>query len=384
MANPKNAPRCGVCENKQVKNGKTSAGRTRWRCKQCGSSQVQSRVDVTRKAEFDLFLVWLLGKASQSEIGSSGRTFRRSITWCWRVKPVVIQTGEIHRQIMLDGTYFNGWCVLVAYTGMHVVDWQWCDKESVASWGALLDRMTPPDITIVDGNKALLSVLADKWPKTKVQRCLFHLRQGAHRHLTRRPNLPASQELLALFRALSTITDLDQAATWMGLYASWESKWSSYLKQRSYPSKKNPRPSYVRTSQKWWYTHIRLRRARGLIATVVKSEHLFTWLTQAQPDEKIARTTSPLEGGINAGIKDLLRTHRGLSDDHARRAVDWYLYTHTKDHTPPKDLVHPHHWQEPLKPRSQPSPEQIGPKVYDTAFSDEEGIGIRKGWGGRF
>ena len=361
----------------------TTAGRTRWRCKNCGSSQVQNRTDVTHKAVFDQFLVWLLGKGSQSEIGSSGRSFRRLIAWCWRVKPVVAQTGEIHRQIMLDGTYFNGWCVLVAYTGTHVVDWQWCDKESIASWSALLERIPPPDIAIVDGNKALLSVMADLWPKTKVQRCLFHLRQGAHRHLTRHPNLQASQELLTLFKALSGIKNLDQAAAWMGSYATWESKWTSFLKQRSYPNRKTPRPSFVRPNQTWWYTHIRLRRARGLIATVVKSEHLFTWLNEANENEVLARTTSPLEGGINAGIKDLLRTHRGLTDDHARRAVDWYLYARTKDHTPPAQLVQPHHWQAPLKPRPRPVQEQIGPALYDTAFTPDEGIGTRKGWGGR-
>lgn len=29
-------PRCGVCGHKLVKNGQTSAGRTRWRCRACG------------------------------------------------------------------------------------------------------------------------------------------------------------------------------------------------------------------------------------------------------------------------------------------------------------------------------------------------------------
>ena len=349
----------------------------------CGGSQVQDRTDIRFKAVFSQFLEWVLGKASQSEIGTSDRSFRRQIAWCWRVEPVVAPTGEVHRQIMLDGTYFNGWCVLVAYTGTHVVDWQWCDKESIASWTALLERIPPPDIVIVDGNRALLSVLATSWPKTKVQRCLFHIRQGGHRHLTRRPKLPASRELLALFQALSGVKDLDQAAAWMGQYATWEAKWDTFLKQRSYPNRNTPRPVYVRANQMWWYTHRELRQARGLIARVIRSNHLFTWLNEAQPGELLARTTSPLEGGINAGIKDLLRTHRGLADDHARRAVDWLLYTHTKDHTPPARLVQPHHWQPLPNPQSEPVSEPIGPAEYDTAFTDDEGIGIRKGWGGR-
>lgn len=383
VANPQNAPRCGVCEYKLVKNGKTSAGRTRWRCKNCGSSQVQTRSDVTRKAEFDLFLGWLLSRTSQSEIGSSARTFRRRIAWCWRVTPVAAITGEIHRQIMLDGTYFNGWCVLVAYTGTHVVDWQWCDKESIPAWTALLERIAAPDIVIVDGNRALLSVLTDLWPTTRVQRCYFHLRQGAHRHLTRNPQLQASKELLNLFTALSKVHNLDQAATWMGSYATWEATWSTFLKQRSYPHNNTPRPLHVRPHYTWWYTHTRLRKARGLIARVVRSGHLFTWLEHARDNESIHRTTSPLEGGINAGIKDLLRTHRGLREDHARRAVDWYLYVRTLNPVPPAALVQPHHWEPPSTGKTRPRHEQIGPPLYDTAYTPDEGIGIRKEWAGR-
>ncbi|MGB3886413.1 transposase-like zinc-binding domain-containing protein, partial [Gordonia sp. (in: high G+C Gram-positive bacteria)] len=38
MSGSRNSPVCGVCANKLVKNGTTSAGRTRWRCKHCGAS----------------------------------------------------------------------------------------------------------------------------------------------------------------------------------------------------------------------------------------------------------------------------------------------------------------------------------------------------------
>jgi hypothetical protein len=47
--------------------------------------------------------------------------------------------------------------------------------------------------------------------------------------------------------------------------------------------------------------------------------------------ELLSRTShASLEGGINAGLKDLLRAHRGLSPDHAASAVDdWYLHLAT-------------------------------------------------------
>ncbi|MCU4297616.1 hypothetical protein D3I60_11080 [Brevibacterium permense] len=52
---------------------------------------------------------------------------------------------------MLDGTYFNGWCVLITHTETHVIDWQWCDRENTASWTALLTRIPAPTVAIIDG-----------------------------------------------------------------------------------------------------------------------------------------------------------------------------------------------------------------------------------------
>ncbi|WP_436627492.1 IS1/IS1595 family N-terminal zinc-binding domain-containing protein [Brevibacterium renqingii] len=71
MSNPRNHPTCGVCANKLVKNGKTSTGRTRWRCQPCGASTTQARADITRKAVFQAFLNWLLGTARLTEQAQS-------------------------------------------------------------------------------------------------------------------------------------------------------------------------------------------------------------------------------------------------------------------------------------------------------------------------
>ena len=154
------------------------------------------------------------------------------------------------------------------------------------------------------------------------------------------------------------------------------------MKDRTYAKKNGERPSHVRANQNWWFTHLRLRQARGTLATVLKTGHLFTWLTHAPEGHKLPRTTSPLEGGINAGLKHLLRDHRGLSDDHAKRAVDWYLYHHTQSPKDPWTLVKPRHWQ-PSKKAKKVIDEPIGPALYGTAFSYQDGNGIQQGWGGR-
>lgn len=47
---------------------------------------------------------------------------------------------------------------------------------------------------------------------------------------------------------------------------------------------------------------------------------LFTYLEHGN-----ARTASPLEGGINNGIRAVLRHHRGMSEAHMKRAAGWFL-----------------------------------------------------------
>lgn len=75
-----------------------------------------------------------------------------------------------------------------------------------------------------------------------VRRCYFHIYTAVRRHLSQSPRLEADQELMSLTRALMGIPGLDQAAAWMGLYASCEAKRGT-LRQRSYPRAGIPRPT---------------------------------------------------------------------------------------------------------------------------------------------
>ena len=386
MANPRNHPTCGVCANKLVKNGTTSKGRTRWRCKHCGASTTQTRPDPTKKAHFTSFIAWLTSNQPRGDFATSTRTFTRHTHWCWTVTPTLTPTGEIHDQIMLDGTYFNGWCVLIAYTGTHVIDWQWCDYEKTASWTALINRIPAPTVAIVDGNGPLTTTIKRLWPQTRIQRCHFHIRQAAHRHLTRNPTLPANKELLGLFKTLPKVTTLTEAARWIAAFTSWEARWESFLKHRTYARSGTHRPAHVKAGQHWWYTHLRTRRAHSLLAGLIRDKQIFTWLELADDGYSIAKTTNPLEGGPNKAIKDFLRAHRGLTIDHARRGVDWLLYLRTQSPKDPWTFVTPQAWAPSRGDGKRVKPETGREEtnlLYGTGFSAEDGNGIRKGWAGR-
>ena len=328
---------------------------------------------------------WLSSTRSRADFATSTRTFTRHTQWCWNVAPKVTATGEIHDQIMLDGTYFNGWCVLIAHTGSHVIDWQWCDQEKTASWTALIERIPAPLVAVVDGNGPLTTTIKRLWPTTRIQRCHFHIRQAGHRHLTRRPNLPANKELLAIYKTLGKVTTLNEAATWAGEFAAWEAKWERFIKHRTRAQTGVARPTYVRPGQAWWYTHQRTRKARKLLADLIQTGRIFTWLELADEGVSVAKTTNALEGGPNKAIKDFLRHHRGLPIDHARRGVDWLLYRQTQAAKDPWTFVTAAAWEK-KPPRVIERPEtgrRETTSLYGTAFSIEDGNGIQKGWGGR-
>lgn len=377
----RNHPRCGVCGTKLVKNGTTSAGRTRWRCKACGASTVRSRVDVTRRAQLDRFVGWLLNPSPQCSLGGTGRSFRASTAWCWNVEvPQPTVTGEVLPTVMLDGTYLQGWCLLIAFSGQHVLGWQWCDRESKPAWTALLERLPAPEMVVVDGGRGVAAALSECWPTTQVQRCYFHIFQTITRHLTMNPRLDAGKQLRVLTKALMKVEDLDQARAWIVEYLAWEAQWDQFLKHRSYPGTHKERPAWLGAHQHWWYTHRELRKCRALFRGLLHRNELFTWL--ALGNVPLPRTTSPLEGGPNKAIKDLLRVHRGLPEDHARRGIEWLLNTWCQFPHDPWSLAQPHQWT-PTKTTRRVIDEPDGPQP-GTAFSWEDGNGIQKGWAGRW
>ena len=122
---------------------------------------------------------------------------------------------------------------------------------------------------------------------------------------------------------------------------------------------------------------------------LIKNNTLFTYLTpllKDPPGPAWPRTTSPLEGGINAGLKRVLEHHRGMSTDHARRAVEWYPNSQTETPHQPVTIIKPHHYM-PGPPTVTKLDDHDGPREIDTAYNTEApwegGIWQHKGWAGR-
>jgi len=274
-----------------------------------------------------------MGKQSQTELkhGATDRTWRNQTDWCWKIIPKPQLTGEIYPIILLDGIRIGSVVNLMARTPRSVIDWHWAGWESSYTWEELFDGLPAPTVVVCDGQKGVLLAIARGWPRTRIQRCIFHVWQNIRTKLSLHPQTEAGRELLSLARVLlKGIPTKEGALIWQGQLVAWEQRYGKVIRERTYAV--NPRPG----QHKWWYTHGRLRSAYKQLDKLVRDNQLFTYLETNLTTEQIPRTTNYVEGGINSQLRTKLKLHRGMSEAHQRRLVEWYLYGRTEDPKPPR------------------------------------------------
>ena len=172
------------------RNGRTSSGRIRWRCRNagCGSSRTQSRDNSAR--DLRCGLDWLFSKQSQAGHRLPARTLRRRCELMWSLWPPVPLVDEVHHVVHVDGIHLHrDAVVLIAVAGGHVIGWHVAKSEKAAAWQCLMARIAPPDVLVCDGGGGVLKAAKAMWPDTRIQRCLFHVQANILEPAGRRPRL---------------------------------------------------------------------------------------------------------------------------------------------------------------------------------------------------
>lgn len=195
-----------------MKNGKTKAGTQRWRCIRCGASKTR-RIDNTAKL-LKLFVSWLLGRLTQSQLGMSARAFRKKTGRFWKLWLILPLCDEIHHVIYMDGIWLarNKAALLIACTDDYVIGCHLAKTENSKDWGCLMSRIAPPDVLVCDGAGGIEKARKAFWPNTRVQRCLFHVSEQVKRCTTTKPKLQAGIELYKIAKDLLNVVDLNEAA----------------------------------------------------------------------------------------------------------------------------------------------------------------------------
>lgn len=302
--------------------GKTSSGRQRFYCPVCKKSGTRLRPDRPKKIYFTIFVEWLTGTISLTVIARrlriTTRFLRKLFKPFWSYLPQPKIESKNYDILVVDGLVIVNQLltILIAHNPQtkRPVSWSFCFRENYQSWLLFLTKLrvvnVNPLFVVCDGQKGLNKALLDIWPSIKIQRCLAHIIRGGKSLLTRKPKTEAGQTLLILVKKLSSVRSKKEKHFWIKDFGNWLRQYESFLKEKSF--------SFL-NEKRWWYTHKKLRRARSLLVNSLP--HLFTYIDY----ENVPRTSNHLEGGINAPIKNLLKTHRGLKPRHRQILVAWYL-----------------------------------------------------------
>lgn len=389
----KNRPHCPVCAGKMKKNGTTSKGTTRWRCTDpsCGASSVrQTQQSAKNAATFRQFYSWITSTQSLESIANSAGTTRQSLhhrfSWCWLIQPQpFIDTQRIYDQVFIDGTYLNKQCLLIMSTIDHVIAWHWCTTENTHSYIQLLTQIRPPLIVTLDGGQGAYSAICSCWPETKIQRCTVHIQRRIRHLTTSRPRTDAGKAIYAHALALTKVSNREQAAHWVVNLHDIERTFAQFLNEKTFYA-----PDQHRRGKSWEWTHQRDRKALNSLKHVYRQGWLFTWLEPPQGFHGQAKsTTNSLEGGINSPLKLLARTHRGMTREHQRTIIDWWLLSHTQLPDDPIDIARQQRWGQDalakvstLSHNENHADQETGrPALYDNAIPTDyqHNIGIRQG-----
>lgn len=395
---PRQHPTCDICGHRLIKNGTTSAGKVRWRCTRCGASTTRRRPDLEQQAFFNHFIDWITGKHSLTEVaesfGVSSRTMTNRFSQFWPIQPPQpVDPARIYDEIFIDGTYTNNHCLLIASTRHHILCWHWCTQETTKDYRILLGKLQPPSIVCTDGGSGARSAIKTCWPATRTQRCLVHIQRNVRTYVTMRPKTTAGKALRRLSLALTKIHTLDQAATWVAQLQAIGTEFGDWLNEKTYLKDTRPEdvPRHLAGNKQWWYTHDRARKAYNLMANEYRKNTLFTYLNppEAVVDPKnLASTTNSLEGGFNSPLKNLIYHHRGISGEHLRIMVDWWLYQHTQCPDDPVKIARAQHFgtyayqaAAELIAEESPEPTDGRPDVYGTGIESTptNSQGIRRG-----
>lgn len=301
--------------------GATAAGTKRYRCTPCRITRVRKRPDNQIRYRRRLFLRWSMGKSTLNELAIvCGVTRQTLIAWFrpfWSTPPSALPSGNV-QTLILDGTSLE-WrhtTMLIAHDPWksRPVGWATVAYERYDAWVWFLAHLkqqgVSPQFVVCDGQRGLLAAIRSIWPSVFVQRCVIHVHRQSKLWLTKAPQTIAGKELLILIDQLLAIKTRRQKRRWMKMFKTWLRRHGWFLKERSW----NPEGTH------WWYTHRKLRAVRSLLLN--STPNLFRYVNH--PVE-VPRTTNHLEGGVNSRVKELIRSHRGMSILRKIALATWYL-----------------------------------------------------------
>lgn len=275
---------------------------------------------VSASNRFVWFVHWIVGRQTFSQLvsqsGYSERTLKRYFYSYLSKYPQWNINRSEKVNLLIDGTYFSNKVCLVLYRDNTVKstllyrlsDGEWLeeieeDLTNLLSLGICIESVT------CDGLSNILKAVKQTSPDTVIQRCSAHIQRETLIWLTRKPKLEAAKELRQIIKKLHKITTHRQCNQWIKQLSDWYDIYKDLVNQKTI----NPQTG------RYWFTHKSIRKA--FIHRNRALPNMFHYLD----NPNIPKTTNALESFFGH-LKGNIAIHRGLSKEHYKSYIKWYLF----------------------------------------------------------
>ncbi len=310
-------PQCGFLD--VVKWGRRD-GHQRYKCKNCGSLFTFRRKDTSARNRFVWFKWWVLGKQTIDQISDlSGYSARQLKRWFYEYlddAPTWTIKKRESVNLLIDGTWFPNKLCLVVYRDNNVKStlfYRFTDKEKEHEIIRDLETLKAIGIRVEsvtsDGEPNIIRAVKYAYPYASRQRCLAHIERECLGWLTQNPKTSAGIKLRSIACMIGYIKTHNDARGWIKDLKEWHDEYEEFIKEKSISP----------TTGERTYTHENVRKAYLHMYRAIPD--MFRFLD----NPRIPKTTNALESFFGH-LKDHMRLHRGLSFDHHRNFVKWYLY----------------------------------------------------------
>lgn len=284
----------------------------------------RSNDGVKKSNRFIWFNEWVVGRQTlhrlSAQSGYAERSLKRYFYEYLSQIPVLSVKPSEKVNLLIDGTYFrNDLCLVlyrddkIKYTQLYrITDGEWFeeikeDLENLLRLGVQIESIT------CDGHKSLLKAIKKACKHVIIQRCVVHIQRMCKIWLTAYPKSLAGSELRSIINGLHKIDTREKWGYWVVSLIQWHKRHEAFLNEKS----------FNRDTGRFWYKHKLVRRSFTVIKRALPD--MFHYLENPQ----IPKSTNGLESFFGH-MKNHIQIHRGLSKEHRKSFIRWYLYFKNK------------------------------------------------------
>lgn len=279
---------------------------------------------MTKSNRFIWFEKWVVERQTIAQLSRESGYSVRSLKTYFHDYLLQAPTFKIYPServnLLMDGTYFNNNLCLVLYRDNSIkftqlyrlTDGEWYeeikeDLENLLELGVEIESIT------CDGHRAQLKAIRKVCKHVALQRCVVHIQRMCMIWLRMNPKTNAGMELRRIASRLHTIDSELKRQQWMMSVINWHREHESFI---------NEKTTNVNTGRQW-FKHKNVRRSFVVIKKALPN--MFHYLE----NPRIPKSTNGLESFFGH-LKGHLNVHRGLSYEHRKNFIKWYLHFKNK------------------------------------------------------